>query len=213
MSKNSGYLKSEGELFKKILGEQWKNLHPDIQERFEKKPLPDKPLQYQGVLEELSCSFWGKILAYITKPLIKGALIPYTAAHFPVDIEVYSKTDCPYIFKQRIYRLPNRKPVQFTSYMKESEKGEVLEYVGAGLGMKLLVFEKEGNLHFKSDGYFWDIKLCRIPLPGLLTPGKTYLMHVNEKSNQFRIRIDIKHRLFGKMFIQAGVFKENNKND
>lgn len=201
-------LRSEGELFKKILGPKWLGLHPAIQKRFEKNPLPGTPLKYTGELEELSCSFWGKILGYITTPLIHGALMPYTAYDFPVDIEVYSKENCPFIFKQRLYKIPGRKPVQFTSYMRESEKGEVLEYVGAGLGMKLVVFEKDSNLHFKSDGYFWDIGLCRIPIPDIIAPGDVYLMHINEADDRFRIRIDIRHRLLGKMFVQAGVFRE-----
>ena len=128
--------------------------------------------------------------------------MPYTAFDFPVDIDVYSNENCPYIFKQRIYKLPYRKPIKFTSYMTESEKGEVLEYVGSGLGMKLLVFEKDGNLHFKSDGYFWDIGLFRIPIADILSPGRTYLTHVNEGENQFRIRIDIEHKFFGNMFVQ-----------
>ncbi len=208
MAKDINALKSEGELFKKIMGKEWLNLHPDIQKRFEKNPAPGAPLEYEGSLEELSCSFWGKLLGYLTKPFIKGALIPYTAYNFPVDIQVYSKKNCPYIFKQRIYKLPNQKPIQFTSYMRESETGEVLEYVGSGLGMKLLVFEKNSNLHFKSDGYFWDIGLCRIPVPDILSPGKTYLTHINEGANQFRIRIDIDHAIFGKMFVQAGVFRD-----
>ena len=201
-------LKSEGELFKKIMGPQWQRLHPDIQKRFEKNPEPGTPLYYQGHLEELSCSIWGKLLGYLTLPLIKGALIPYSAYNFPVDIEVYSKINSLRIFKQRIYKLPGHKPIQFTSFMQESPKGEVLEYVGAGLGMKLLVFEKDTNLHFKSDGYFWDIGLFRIPIPNILSPGKTYLTHVNEGNDQFRIRIDIDHTLLGKMFVQAGVFHE-----
>ena len=208
MAERIAPLKSEGELFKKIMGKKWLGLHPDIRKRFEKNPLPGKPLAYEGVLEELSCSFWGRMLARLTWPLIGGALIPCTARDFPVDIRVYSEEDNPCIFKHRIYRIPGRAPVEFTSYMKESEKGEVLEYVGAGLGMKLVVFEKDTNLHFRSDGYFWDIGFCRIPVPALLTPGDTYLMHINEGEGRFRIRIDITHRIFGRMFVQAGWFRE-----
>ncbi len=134
--------------------------------------------------------------------------MPFCAKNVPVDIQVYSKKGYPYIFKERLYKIPNRQAVRFTSYMKESEKGDVLEYVGAGLGMKLLVFEKETNLHFKSAGYFWDIGFCRIALPDILTPGRTYLTHENESEERFRIRIDINHVLFGKMFVQAGSFHE-----
>ena len=199
---------SEGELFKKILGAEWRRLHPDIQARFDRNPLPGKPLNYAGHLSELSCSRLGRVLGYITRPMIKGALMPYNDANFPVDITVYSKQDCPAIFKQRIYRLNGRKPVQFTSSMRESSNGEVLEYVGMGLGMKLVLDVREGNLHFESDGYFWEVFGVRIPLPGLLTPGKTFLCHRNNNANQFDIRIEIRHPIFGTTFTQAGVFRE-----
>ena len=199
---------SEGELFRKILGERWRELHPDIQHRFCKNPLPGKPLHYTGTLQELTCSSMGKVLGYLTMPMIQGALMPYNDANFPVDIAVYSKENCASIFKQRIYRLNGRKPVQFTSFMRESPSGEVLEYVGMGLGMKLLLDVRDGNLHFESDGYFWEVFGKRIPLPAVLTPGKTYLCHRNNSADQFDIRIEIRHALFGTTFTQAGVFRE-----
>ncbi|MFZ6657472.1 DUF4166 domain-containing protein [Undibacterium sp. TJN19] len=201
---------SEGELFRRILGSEWLTLHPDIQARFAKNPEVGQPLYYNGVLSELSCSGLGKLFGHITKPMIAGALIPYTDHDFPVDIEVYSKADSTAIFKQRIYRLHNRAPIQFTSYMQESEKGEVLEYVGMGLGMKLRLHVHEGNLYFTSDGYFWDVLGVRIPIPGILTPGKTYLCHRNDNTQQFNIRIEIKHALFGTTFKQVGVFHDLN---
>ncbi|SHN43340.1 protein of unknown function [Duganella sacchari] len=199
---------SEGELFKKILGPAWRQLHPDIQARFDKNPLPGKPLYYTGSLSELRCSRFGKLLGYLSMPFIKGALMPYNDADFPVDIQVYSRQNCPSIFKRRIYRLHARKPVMFTSFMSESAKGEVLEYVGMGLGMKLVLEVRDGNLHFESDGYFWELFGVRVPLPDVLTPGKTFLCHRNNSSNQFDIRIEIRHLLFGTTFTQAGVFRE-----
>lgn len=198
----------EGELFKKILGPAWATLHPDIQARFDKNPLPGKPLFYQGRLSELTCSRVGRVLGYASMPLIQGALMPYNDADFPVDIQVYSKRDCPWIYKQRVYSLNGRKPVAFTSYMAESSRGEVLEYVGLGLGMKLILFVRDGNLHFESDGYFWQLLGLRIPLPAWLTPGKTFLCHRNNSENQFDIRIEIRHALFGTTFTQAGLFSE-----
>jgi hypothetical protein len=199
---------SEGELFKKILGPAWGALHHDIRRRFDKNPAPGKPLQYTGHLSELTCSPVGRLLGYLSMPLIQGALMPYNDADFPVDIQVYSKEGCASIFKQRLYRLNGRKPVMFTSYMTESPNGEVLEYVGMGLGMKLVLDVRDGNLHFESDGYFWELFGWRIPLPGLLTPGKTFLCHRNNSANQFDIRIEIRHALFGTTFTQAGVFRE-----
>lgn len=199
---------SEGELFKKILGAEWGLLHPDIQARFDKNPVPDQPLYYSGRLTELACSRFGRALGYLTRPFIQGALMPYNDRDFPVDIQVYSKRQCTSIFKQRIYRLNGRKPVMFTSFMAEGPRSEVFEYVGAGLGMKLVLSVRQGNLHFESDGYFWQILGVRIPLPGILTPGKTFLCHRNNSANQFDIRIEIRHPLFGRTFLQTGVFRE-----
>jgi hypothetical protein len=199
---------SEGRLFKKILGSEWNLLHPDIQERFGHNPQPDKPLYYTGHLSELSCSKFGKLLGYLTLPFLKGALLPFHDANVPVDIEVYSKPNNPSIFKQRIYHLHGRKSIQFTSYMQESSNGEVLEYVGMGLGMKLLLHVRDGDLYFTSDGYFLQIFNWRIPMPDLLTPGVVHLSHCNEDAGQFRIRIEIKHSLFGTSYIQAGVFHQ-----
>jgi hypothetical protein len=202
------FLPSEGRLFKKILGDEWGKLHPDIQKRFGRNPELNKPLYYTGRLNKLSCSTFGKILGYLTLPFLKGALLPFNDSNFPVDIEVYSKPNNPSIFKQRLYHLHNRKPVQFTSYMRESSNGEVLEYVGMGLGMKLLLHVENGNLYFTSDGYFWQIFNWRIPMPDLLTPGIVYLSHCNEDAGQFRIHIEIKHSLFGTSYLQAGLFHE-----
>lgn len=200
---------SEGELFKKILGSKWQGLHPDIRRRFDKNPLPGKALHYLGALSELRCSRFGKLLGHLTQPMIQGALIPYSDANFPVEIQVYAKPQDPAIYKQRIYRLHGRKPIQFTSFMRESERGEVLEYVGMGLGMKLVLsVEPSGSLHFQSDGYFWDVLGWRIPLPGLFTPGKTFLWHHNETPERFNIRIEIRHWLMGTTFTQVGVFEE-----
>lgn len=93
--------------------------------------------------------------------------------------------------------------------MRESERGEVLEYVGMGLGMKLVLsVEANGSLHFQSDGYFWELFGWRIPLPGLFTPGKTFLWHHNETPERFNIRIEIRHCLMGTTFTQVGVFEE-----
>ena len=199
---------SEGELFNKVLGPAWPGLHADIRRRFDQNPAPGAPLRYQGVLDTLYCSWFGRLLAHATMPMLGGALIPYCGTDVPVDIEVYSQAGDSAIYKQRIYRLQGRPPIRFTSFMRQSARGEVLEYVGRGLGMRLLLSVDQGNLHFQSDGYFWQILGRRVPIPALLTPGKTFLWHNNLDADRFGIRIEIRHRLAGTTFVQVGVFQE-----
>lgn len=204
-------LRSEGEMIKWALGDDWNKLHPDIKRRFNKNPEFSKSLRYKGILNELTASFWGKIIAHIAKPLIGGALIPHSDYNFPVDIQVYCKEGLNHVFKHRVYQLNGRKPIEFISHMEQHEDGSkrrLREYVGAGLGMFLIPFAKDGDLHFRSDGYFWEIGKLRIPLPSMMSPGKTRLSHTNIGSDKFSIRIDIDHVIFGKMFTQEGTFEE-----
>jgi hypothetical protein len=199
---------SEGELIRRALGAQWSRLHPDIQQRFNRNPPPGHRLYYTGTLSELTCSRLGRVLAWMTQPLVRGALIPVTDYNFPVDIEVFSRPGDPAIFKQRTYRLNGRKPVQFTSRMVGHDAERLIEYVGAGLGMVLSLSVDDGNLTFESERYFIELFGLRIRLPGVLTPGKTHLVHRNESPGSFSIRIDIRHALFGTTFTQAGEFHE-----
>lgn len=199
---------SEGELFKHTLGFEWHKLHPDIQRRFDKNPEPGKRLYYTGALTELRCSWLGRLMGLLTRPIVGGALIPVCDTEVPVDIQVYSLPGDPAIYKYRLYRLNGRRPVEFTSHMLGGKNGEVLEYVGAGLGMTLELHVQDGNLHFTSGRYFWQIFGARVPLPHVFTPGKTRLIHQNRGPDQFSIRIEIRHALFGKMFVQAGDFRE-----
>ena len=81
---------SEGELFKKILGPAWKTLHPDIQRRFDKNPLPGQPLYYTGTLTELTASRLGRWLGFMSRPFIQGALFAAMRAGTNVASDIES---------------------------------------------------------------------------------------------------------------------------
>jgi len=201
---------SEGELIKNALGAAWQNLHPHIRRRFEHNPAAEQPLYYQGELDQLWCSRTGKWLGRLTAPFVGGALIPHCDRDVPVDIAVFGKPDSPAIFKRRWYRLHNRPPIIFTSKMLPSQDGALLEYVGAGLGMRLLLSVVDGDLHFHSDGYFWEIAGVRVPIFPFFTPGKTWLIHRNESAERFSIHIAITHPWLGLTFLQTGWFQETS---
>jgi hypothetical protein len=205
--------RGEGELFKKVLGPRWQELHADIRRRFDANPAPGRPLHYLGELSELHCSAFGRVLGWLSMPFAPGALLPYKDRRVPVAIRVYCVDDDPHIFKERTYFLNGRRRVLFTSQMRESPSGEVLEYVGGGLGMKLLLQPRDGDLHFRSDGYFVELWGIRIALPGWLTPGHTALEHCNEGPGHFNIRIEITHPWFGITFRQVGRFREADAGD
>src|SRR5690606_22278130 len=127
-----------------------------------------------------------------------GALLPYVGHDVPVDIIVSTHSDRAGVFKQRTYFFPGKKPFTFNSRMLMGGNGELLEYVGAGLGMKIRIEAKDGNLHFRDDGYFIELFGRRISLPRFLSPGNTYLVHKDMGEKKFHIMIDISHPLYGR---------------
>lgn len=199
---------SEGDIIKSLVGSEWNMLHPDIQRRFNQNPRPNNPYEFSGIMYELSCSLWGKLLGFITMPIIKGALLPYSEKNVPVDIKVFADRDSKYVYKQRLYKIKGKKFIEFISKMGMHKQGEALEYVGAGLGMKLMAYVCDKNLCFESTGYFWDIGLFKIPIPEILSPGKTYLYHKYIEVGKFEITIDIRHKYLGKMYTQKGIFND-----
>lgn len=199
---------SEGELIRNALGLQWDALHPDIQARFARNPPLDSRLYYAGTLSELACSRAGGLMARLTRPLVGGALIAAVDHDVPVDIEVFSRAGDPAIFKRRIYRLNSGKDVVFTSRMVAGDPGELVEYVSRHLGMKLQLRAVNGELHFNSGTYFFELLGLRIPIPGLFTPGRTWLVHRNAAHDRFDVRIEIRHPLLGLTFVQVGEFRE-----
>ena len=201
-------LSGEGELIKHALGQQWEYLHPDIQKRFSKTPPLGTVLYYKGTITKLWCSRVGQWLAYLTYPWVGGALIPYRDEHFPIDIAVFSKIADSAIYKRRWYQLNKHPPIIFTSSMYAGSNNTLLEYVGCGLGMILKVSAVDQELHFHSQGYFWQIGRKKISLPPFLTPGHTWLIHRNQSPEAFKVQITITHPWWGVTFMQEGEFYE-----
>jgi hypothetical protein len=208
MSKNAN-IETEGQLIKLALGEQWNNLSAKIQARFEDEPSASKPKEYDGVMTEVSCSKLGKLMTYFTR-LINAPLIPYCEKNVPIEVKVYKESGNPIDHKSRIYYFTGKKPFKVHSAMSLNNKGEFEEYVNSWLGMKMKVYAAEGNLYFEGMSYFVKIANWRLPIPLLISPGRAYIKHSDYGDDSFLVRIEMKHPLFGMMFLQEGIFKEKS---
>jgi len=196
---------NEESTIKKLLGDDWQLLHPNIQQRFATETT--KSICYRGTMEKVECSFFGKLFAQFTR-LIANPLTPYEGKNIPMDVILHRKEGLAGVYWQRTYYYPNRTPYQVTSVKRADHFGNLTECVGAGFGMVLNVSTQNGNLHFRSTRYFWEIGKFRIPLPHILTPGETLVMHEDLGNGFFRFTISMNHIWLGTTFYQTGIFKE-----
>ena len=198
---------TEGALFRTQLGEGWTKLSNNIRSRFDHDPPSGTIVRYRGVMTHVECSTIGKLLGWLVQHT--GALMPHEGTNVPVSIEVWTEAGSAAVFKRREYFFKERRPFTFRSKMQLDSSGNLAEYVGGGFGMYLRVHVFEGNLHFEDKGYFVDVLGIRIPIPGLLSPGRVLLKHEEIGKDEFAITIEITHPWFGLLYFQQGRFRHD----
>ena len=74
--------------------------------------------------------------------------------------------------------------------------------------MRLTLAVVGAELHFCSNGYYWQCLGLRVPLPTKWFPGETLVVHRDEGDGWFRFILRIKHPLLGQIAYQNGLFRE-----
>jgi hypothetical protein len=190
-------------LLKAALGPRWALLHPHIQARF---ALADNQAQaeYVGDMHQVRCTRLGALFARLIR---HARVLPHHNADnvpFRFDVEPlarglgWTKTRT-YHFAQEVF--------SFRSRMVLGGNGELLEHFGGGLGMRVRLEVLPNRLLFVDDGYFLHWRGLRLPLPGLLSPGRFLLVHHDLDAEQFEVCIDVVHPWFGALFHQKGRFR------
>ncbi len=201
------FASSDSPDFETLVGRDgWRRLRGDIRRRFSTKPVAGHDIEYCGVMEKVECSSLGWILAQLCR-LIGTPFALHQGRDVPTAIRLIDDGTGGVIW-QREYRFARRAPVCVQSTKRGGPQGSLLECVGMGLGMRLAVFEANGDLHFLSLRYFWRVGHRYLGLPHLLSPGTAHIVHRDLGAGRFRFTMTIHHALFGRLFHQDGVFHE-----
>ena len=195
----------------KAVGEPgWWRLKPEIQERFAKDVKAGQVKRYEGVMSEVACSKAGWLLAQLCR-LLGTPLATAAGRDVPTTVLVYPDPSGMGTVWDRIYFFPEKAPVTVRSSKVLDERDRLLERVGGGFGMLLRVFEREQALHMVSQRYFLEWRGRRLYLPDLLSPGTAHVIHSDEGSGVFRFRLTIAHPLLGSLFVQDGLFSDDDE--
>ncbi len=191
--------------FRAMLGAAgWARLHPAVRDRFAAKAAA---VTYRGVMRQVDCSAAGYLLAQLCR-LFGTPLAPFRGAGVPMTADVRLAPDGAGIVWRRVYRFPGRAPVTVRSTKLFGHDGGLSECVGGGFGMDLAVFEQGGAMHFLSTRYFWRLGPIRLPLPALLTPGATLVVHADAGGGRFRFTMTVDHPWLGRTYYQDGIFED-----
>ena len=162
-------------------------------------------------MEIVEASRIGLILAQVYR-LFGTPLAPFRGRSVKLTARVFEAGRKSGTVWERLYERPDGRRVRVRSTKMFTADNSLTEVVGGGFGMHLKVYEEGGKLHFLSTSFFWGIGEFRIPLPLLLTPGVSHVIHSDEGQTKgdgwFRFTMTFDHPILGRTFYQDGLFRE-----
>jgi len=187
--------------FEQMLGHAaWSRLPPAVRARFDANAHAHGATVYLGATT-VRASLTGRMFAHLCR-LVGTPVAPFVGDDVPLRVRVYRTGEG--IVWERHYQFEHGDCVVTST--KQSEGDALVEKLGAGLHMKLRVFEDAGALHFVSEGYFFRAARLRLDLPDWFLPGGTHVTHEDLGNDRFRFTMRTHHRWFGELYFQDGIF-------
>jgi hypothetical protein len=187
--------------FERLLGPgAWARLPQAVRARFDVNAHAHEATVYVGATT-VRASMTGRAFAHLCR-LVGTPVAPYVGDDVPLRVRVYRTNDG--VVWERHYQFAHGDCVVAST--KQSDGDGLIEKLGAGLHMKLRVFEAAGALHFVSDGYFFRAGRLSLRLPDWFLPGGTHVTHEDLGDGRFRFTMLTHHRWFGELYFQDGIF-------
>lgn len=191
-------------IFQSIFGEQWQSLPPVMHKHYANRPYTSDMVIVEGLMK-IEISTFAKILTPFFR--LAGALVPYEGNNIPVTVHFRSERDSNAYCFERIFHFSNKKPYHFRSKMLPIGGNQVVEFMPIGIGWHASYSWNGSKILIEHCGYKIKLfgKLIHLPLEWLL--GKGYAEEEAIDDNNFRMYMDIRHPLFGKIYSYNGEFR------
>ena len=195
--------------FRALLGaEQWECLPAAVRARFAKRLSAGRAVTYVGEVIECRMSRAGWALAQLCR--IIGAPLPLGRdTHVPAVVTVTEDRIGGGQVWTRMYGRRRGFPQVIHSAKRFAGATGLEEYLGAGVGIALLVSADGQGIRFVSDHYFWRVGGKRMRLPAWMTPGALIIDHIDMGGDCFAFALTLVHPWFGELMHQLGLFRDH----
>lgn len=145
-------------------------------------------------------------------PVIKiihlfGGLIDQRGNDISTQVEKWISTDNNILHWHCSLSYPNGKQVTFSSRMIALKDRQLIAFVKYGFGLRLKIFEQNGQLVYKSNGHLWQMAGFCIIFPDWLLLGYATIFEQAPSEQSFRLDFEIRHPLWGVTYCYKGEFQ------
>ncbi len=190
--------------FKSVFGESWDNLPPVMHKHYANRPFSDDVVVVEGKMD-IEFNWLAKLLS----PLLRmfGTLVPYHGNDIPVTVSFLSEPDSHAYCLSRVFNFPGKKPFHFNSKMVQIEGDDIVEFMKFGIGWRHRLYYNGEKVVLEHRGYVWKLFGKIIPTPVGLFLGKGYAEEIPLTDNSFRMKMNITHPWWGKVYEYRGEFE------
>jgi hypothetical protein len=197
-------------IYQRVLGSDFDRLHPQIQRRFGFDSTDGIASIGRGVMDEI----WRG--PFYTLPFLyvgtwRRIMFPETGHDIPFTIENYAFVDD---FGREtvswVRTFQSRRTRRFDAYMIESAgRGGIVDYLGSHEHLAVdieMSVDEEGGLRLRSGAQrFYEGRLA-MPFPMLFSGIADVREWYDDAIGRFRIEVDVRNRLWGRLFGYRGAF-------
>lgn len=191
-------------IFQSVFAEQWDKLPTVIHKHYANRPFSDDVVTVEG---NMDVEFGWLIKLFSPFLRLFGVLVPYQGNDVPVTVKFRSESDSSVYCLDRTFNFPNKNPYVFYSRMVPVKENLIIEFMKYGIGWKHRFYYKDDKVILEHHSYVWKVFNLIIPVPIGLFLGRGYAEEEAMNENQFRMKMNITHPLFGKMYEYRGVFE------
>lgn len=195
---------STSPIFQSIFAAQWEKLPPVMHKHYSNRPYCNDVVTVKGKMD-VEFGWLVKLLSPFLR--IFGALVPYQGNDIPVTVHFRSEPDSASYCLDRTFYFPDKMPYVFYSKMVSVKDDIIIEFMKYGIGWKHRFYYHDDKVILEHRGYVLKIFDKLIPIPLGLLLGRGYADEEALDDNCFRMKMNITHPVFGKMYEYRGRFE------
>ena len=197
-------------IYQRALGADFQRLHPQIQRRFGFSSADGVASVGRGVMEEIWCG------RFYTLPFLyigtwRRIMFPEVGRDIPFTIENYAFVDR---FGREtvtwVRTFESRRQRRFDAYMIYSEgRGKIVDYLGSHEHLAVdieMSVDDEGGLRLRSGAQRFYEGPVAFGFPMAFSGIAEVREWYDEKTSRFRISVDVRNRVWGRLFGYRGSF-------
>jgi hypothetical protein len=194
--------------FRGLLGATaWSELPSAVRRRFSTRAQAGDAITYAGEVVDCGRTLFGRLVAELCRVI--GAPLPLSDdIGVPAIVTVTEDGTTGGQFWTRMYGRTRGFPQVIHSSKRFTGPTGLEEYLGCGFGIALTVSADREALRFHSDHYFLAFGSVRFRLPRWLAPGELTISHVDCGYGEFAFVLALRHKRFGLIIHQTGLFHQ-----